>query len=687
MIKDIIAANETVKPNRNEMEILHTHFPQCFNADGEFDIDKFQELIKDSVGIAHEGYDLNFLGKSYAKLLASIDTTTIIIPDEEHNSKPENINSKNIYISGDNLDGLKHLLKSYSGKVKCIYIDPPYNTGSDGFVYNDNFNFTSEELQTKLSISEEQANKILDLTKRGSASHSAWLMFMASRLQLAKDLLTDDGVIFISIDDNEQANLKLLCDSIFGEENIVAQLVWEQGKKSMAAQIAINHEYCLVYCKEKDKNIIRIKSDESNGVNNTNWCIRKQGLEAIYDKYEELATLYSPNYPKIEEELAKFYRNLPDNNASKAHCHYKKVDERGIFFPDNISQGTGNGGRFDILHPTTNLPCSVPSGGWGFSEDKLPELLRENRIYFGIDHTTVPCLKRYLKETEYEVFASVFYKDGRGATKRLESLMGEKVFDHPKDEDVISTLIHIATQDGDNDKIVLDFFSGSATTGHAIMANNASDGNKVQYILIQLPENLDDSYMAASTDDKKKIKKVIDFLDSIERPHNLDEVGIERLKRAAAKIKDETGADIDYGFKHYTLAEPTEDTLSKLESFDSTVMFDDNTILNEFGAASVLETWKVRDGYGFGAKSEAITLDKYTAYYIDKHLYLVDSGFTENDMVALIDKYNNDGEFNPEQIVVFGYSFTFSTIEMLKSNLATLREGAKNLKVNIDIRY
>ena len=259
MIKDIVATNETVKPNRSEMEILHMYFPQCFNTDGHFDIDKFQELIKDSVGIAHEGYDLNYLGKSYAKLLASIDTTTVIIPDEEHNNKPENKDSKNIYISGDNLDGLKHLLKSYSGKVKCIYIDPPYNTGSDGFVYNDNFNFTSEELQTKLSISEEQANKILDLTTRGSASHSAWLMFMASRLQLAKDLLTDDGVIFISIDDNEQANLKLLCDSIFGEENIVAQLVWEQGKKSMAAHIAINHEYCLVYCKEKDKNIIRIK--------------------------------------------------------------------------------------------------------------------------------------------------------------------------------------------------------------------------------------------------------------------------------------------------------------------------------------------------------------------------------------------------------------------------------------------
>lgn len=231
------------------------------------------------------------------------------------------------------------------------------------------------------------------------------------------------------------------------------------------------------------------------------------------------------------------------------------------------------------------------------------------------------------------------------------------------------------------------FFSGSATTGHAIMERNATEEDSLQYILVQLPEDLDYNYASASSDDKKKIKKVLDFLDGIGKPHRLDEVGIERLKRAAVKIKDETGADIDYGFKHYTLVEPLESTLSKLQAFNANVMFDDNTILNEFGVATVLETWQVRDGYGFGAKSETITLDRYNAHYIGKHLYLVDSGFTENDMVALIDKYNSEGEFNPELIVLFGYSFTFSQIEMLKSNLATIKEGAKNLKVNIDIRH
>ena len=218
MIKDILQNNENVTPNSQTLEVLQAHFPQCFNNEGNFDLDKFKDLIKADVGITHEGYDLNFLGKNYAKLLSSIDTTTVIQPDLEHNAKPENANSQNLYISGDNLDGLKHLLKSYTGAVKCIYIDPPYNTGSDGFVYNDNFNFTPQELITKLSISEEQAQKIFDLTTKGRASHSAWLTFIYPRLLLARDLLTPDGVIFISIDDNELANLKLLCDTVFGEE-------------------------------------------------------------------------------------------------------------------------------------------------------------------------------------------------------------------------------------------------------------------------------------------------------------------------------------------------------------------------------------------------------------------------------------------------------------------------------------
>ena len=210
MIKDIMTANESIAPNSREMEILKEHFPACFHSDGSFDLVRFQEFLSDKVAVTNDGYEIRFLGKNYARLLASVDTTTVIVPDEEHNSKPENANSENVYISGDNLDGLKHLLKSYARKVKCIYIDPPYNTGSDGFVYNDSY----------------------DLTKRGSASHSAWLMFMYPRLLLARDLLTDDGVIIISIDENEHSNLRLICDDVFGEQNFSGEIIWKNSSKN-----------------------------------------------------------------------------------------------------------------------------------------------------------------------------------------------------------------------------------------------------------------------------------------------------------------------------------------------------------------------------------------------------------------------------------------------------------------------
>lgn len=650
MIKDIIAANETVKPNRNEMEILHAHFPQCFNADGEFDIDKFQELIKDSVGIAHEGYDLNFLGKSYAKLLASIDTTTVIIPDEEHNSKPENINSKNIYISGDNLDGLKHLLKSYSGKVKCIYIDPPYNTGSDGFVYNDNFNFTSEELQTKLSVSEEHAKKILDITKRGSASHSAWLMFMASRLQLAKDLLTEDGVIFISIDDNEQANLKLLCDSIFGEENLIGCFKWNRVKKapSLSDTIRIKYEYVLLY---GVKTIPNLFGKESYNEQGPLWHLPNAQQELVFPaqsiriKESYRAGDYGGTY-----KVVLLDDMVAENGLNRDAVRIKACSAWG---QDKINEYCAAGNTFEIKRS----PCTV-----------YTDLTKDGNFIPPSD---------IISDSECEV------KTNTDANEYLKEY--GIPFSYSKPVSLIKYLLNMVLHNVD-DAIIVDFFSGSATSADAIMQLNTI-GKHYKYILVQLPEDLDTQYERASSIDKPSIKATIDFLDNLNLPHTIDHIGQERIRRVATKIKTDTNIEIDYGFKHYTLVEPTDKTLSKLDSFDASAMFDDNTILSEFGTASVLETWKVRDGYGFGAESEVITLDQYTAHYIDKHLYLVDSGFTENDMVALIDKYNSDGGFNPEQIVIFGYSFTFSTIEMLKSNLTTLREGAKNLKVNIDIRY
>ena len=224
MIKDIVKKNEEIKPNTYLEEKLRKDFGNFFKANGKFDFDSFKEkLQQEEVEFHKEGYEMKFLGNSYARLQSSTETDTVITPDVEHNNLPENKDSENIYIVGDNLDALKHLLNSYSEQIKCIYIDPPYNTAKKDFVYPDDFKYTTKELMDKAGIEEDEANRILQLA--GSSTHSAWLTFMFPRLLIASELLAPEGVIFISIDDNEQANLKLLCDDIFGPDNFQGMFV------------------------------------------------------------------------------------------------------------------------------------------------------------------------------------------------------------------------------------------------------------------------------------------------------------------------------------------------------------------------------------------------------------------------------------------------------------------------------
>ena len=645
MIKNIIQSNEAVTPNAQTLKVLHTHFPQCFDKEGKFDIDKFKDLIKNDIDITHEGYDLNFLGKNYAKLLASIDTTTVVQPDLEHNVKPENANSQNLYISGDNLDGLKHLLKSYTGAVKCIYIDPPYNTGSDGFVYNDNFNFTSQELIDKLSISEEQAQKIFDLTTKGRASHSAWLTFMYPRLLLARDLLTPDGVIFISIDDNEQANLKLICDSVFGEESFVANIPWRKRTAKSDVPFGVSQDY---------ESII---------------CYAKQDFTAA-----------------LERGTRKYFEtdDLPDR-PWRIHdmTTQRNADER----PNS---------NFTIINPKNGEEYPVnPNAVWRVTSETIKDFEKENRIVFPGDYDFLNISKpvlRYFKEDDEKKAGEMFgftpvstnlpkevgmSQDG---TKDIGELFNSKVFNFPKPVSLLKYLIKAATN-FDKSAIIVDFFSGSASSAQAVLEVNAEDkeGGNRTFIAIQLPEVLDSKNASQKT--------AYEFLQSINRPTTLDFIGIERIKRAAAKIKSETKADIDYGFKHYTLVEPSEDTIDKLEEFKETEMFTNNDTLSLFGKETVLETWLVKDGYGFGAKVEDVKLADYTAYLCGKHLYFIEAGINENDMVALLDRYQQEPSFSPENIVVFGYSFNFSQTEMLRKNLFVLRDSHKNLKANFDIRY
>lgn len=683
MIKDIISANESVVPNGNEINILKKHFPSCFKSDGSFDMERFSEYLKDKVEISHEGYELKFLGKSYAKLLASLDTETVIVPDEEHNSRTENINSENVYISGDNLDGLKHLLKSYAGEVKCIYIDPPYNTGTDGFVYFDSFNFTVDYLVEKLSVDEDEAQRILDLTSRGSATHSAWLMFMYPRLQLARDLLSDQGVIFISIDDNEYSNLKLICDGVFGEDNFIASIIVQSNKRGQTyKQIAKTHEYLLVYVNNADVVLNELRKGE--GAFNKSDAIgefEERELRNRNPKYGRFnrPNLYYPIYAnpnKVDEcgycpvsliKDDKFtVEILPLNSEGEESC-WRWGTKKFVRFTDSSDSM-----KSDVVAKLKT------TGEFGCYEKYRKGTFKAKTIWYEDDFVGD------LTDEGDDIWEETGVITEQGS-KELGVYEMSDAFDFPKPTYLIQKLMQIG---GTEDSLFVDFFSGSATSTEAVWRLNVSDGGHRKIIAIQLPEDLDSKLALAGKTDKPKIKKIIDFLDENAYPHTLDYVGIERLKRAAIKIKvDHPDTDINLGFKHYILSNVNENTLDRMEKFDGSGFVTDATLYNSFGAQTILTTWLIHDGYGFNNALQMIDLAGYTAYWCENHLYLIEPDMTEEAIKTLIEKYNFEGNFNPQNIVAFGYSFNFLNLENLKTNVKILKDSEKNLKINLDIRY
>lgn len=622
MIQDIIKGNETVTPVTREMEGLREYFPQCFDNEGRFDIEKFRESIEPQVDVTREGRSYDFLGKSYARMLSSLDTTTVIRPDVEHNAKPENANSENIYISGDNLDALHHLVKSYAGQVKCIYIDPPYNTGTDGFVYNDKFKFTAEDLEKKLSISIDEAEKIIAMTSGHRASHAAWLTFMMPRLQLARDLMSKDGVIFISIDDNEQAYLKQLCDNIFGEDNFIANVVWKhtQQSKNDERHFSRQYNYLLVYARtiEKLHDFVFGRSDEDN----------------------------------------RNYFN-PDNDPKGL---WRSGDVRSPNYRATLC--------YDIIAPNGNV-IKAPNNGWRWSEESMKEKIASGEIKFKEDNTGI-IRKIYLCDQEGRTPENLWEGERFGTTRQATAVIkelfdGVQVFDTPKPKELIERALEIASE---KDSIVLDFFSGSATTAHAVMEMNVAENAQRKYILVQWQEKCKEGSAAQKAGYQ-----------------TIDQIGMERIKRAAKKIKEDNPLFAgDIGFKHYTLEEVPENTLDKLETFDPNVFITTDDMLNRFGRETVLTTWMMQDGYGLNAKTQDVKLDKYHATLCGNHLYMTDSGFTEDDMVALIDLYQKDPSFCPDCIVLFGYSFSHNAKDMLEKNKPTV-DLVKDIKLIIDVRY
>lgn len=645
-----MALNQSVSLNQKEMDILRENFPSCFRSDGSFDLIRFSEFLRDKIDVTKEGYELKFLGKNYARMLASLETETVIVPDNLHNGLPENINSKNVYISGDNLDGLKHLLKSYAGRIKCIYIDPPYNTGSDGFVYNDKFNFSNADLVSRLSIDDEQAQRILDLTKRGSASHSAWLMFIYPRLQLARDLLDKDGLIFISIDSNEEANLKIICDEIFGENNFLTNISRSTGTPTGGGfdGFANEKDYILVYAKNVSHAIIRglkmttvdeaiYNETDEKGNRYLTRTLRRTGGE---DRREDRPTMF---YPLIAPDGTEVYPYGPTGYESRWRCSLKKANK---FMEDGLLEWKQieKDGKM-IWHPYKKFYLN---------SSKKPGNIWKS-IYDDDD------------ENDMDLWDEI--EGNKKATRDVKELFdNKKVFETAKPIELIEKIISIGSEEGD---LVIDFFGGSSTTAHAIMRLNAECNCSRNYILIQLQEPV----KAKSEAEKAGFSTI-------------DEIGKERIMRAAKKIREENpGTTADLGFKHYTLHEVNQTTLDKMESFDNSGFITDTTVYDEFGASTVLTTWLVHDNYGFVNNCEMIDLAGYTAYWCGNHLYFINPGLTEEAIKTLVEKYNFEGNFNPQNIVLFGYSFNFVEMENLKTNVKILRDSEKNLKINLDIRY
>ena len=361
------------------------------------------------------------------------------------------------------------------------------------------------------------------------------------------------------------------------------------------------------------------------------------------------------------------------------------MDENGVYFASDISGPNPGQYVYEVIHPITGKPCKMPASGWRFEETEMKKRIDSNLIHFQEDETKIPNNKTYLKDTLNQSQTSIIFRDGRVASKKLTSLMGSNCFSNPKDPDIISKLLSAVGIS--NKDIVVDFFSGSGTTAESVLSLSLLD-KSVHYILVQIQEDLDISLKRATGKGKTIIKNAIHLCDTLGVSHTVDQIGMERIKRAAKKIKEANPLFAgDLGFKHFVLEEPKENVLLQMEKFDPITTISSLTV-DDFGLEAVLRTWLVADGYGFTEDAEEVTLGRYKAYWKDNHLYMInpDKDFDANSIAALMDKYNGE-PFSPQNIVIFGYSFSFTHCEELQKNLRTLKEGNKTLTVNIDVRY
>jgi adenine-specific DNA-methyltransferase len=467
MKKNII---EEQSINDNNYQKLKELFPHAVSVDedGKYIIDKEKlqmSLDPSKAEIKEDGYGLNWVGKKEAYHSAFSKNYKVLKPLKEDSKNWDE--TENILIKGDNLDALKILRHNYFESIKMIYIDPPYNTKNDGFVYNDNFTSSTEQTLEELGYDREYIDYIENI--QGAKTHSGWLSFMYPRLLLARDLLKDDGVIFISIDDNEVAQLRLLCDEVFGEENFVGEIIIQTATDNNKTQVNIEHEYMLTYAKNKTMQ--------------TNWLRKSEAAKKIEQQYLKLK---NKNFPidKIQEELRKWIKKNQEYLKQNKVLHYDNVDNKGVYHDGDIANTKFGGYKYNVVHPITQKICKIPEKGFRYPEATLKEMIENNDILFGKDETVLMKPKRRL-ETVTDSLRSIIYEDGRASSNVVDELVGRSVFQNPKSNTILSRLIDFITNQND---LILDFFAGSGTTAHAVMDLNAKDGGNRKYICVQWAE-------------------------------------------------------------------------------------------------------------------------------------------------------------------------------------------------------
>lgn len=527
---------------QTNLDKLRSVFPECVS-EGKLDIDKLLSLCGEYIDNDFEKYKFEWKGKADCLRLAQKRSTGTLRPCPEESVDWDT--TQNLYIEGDNLEVLKLLQTAYYRKVKMIYIDPPYNTGND-FVYADDF---ADPMARYKEVTQQTTKSNPETMGR---YHTNWLNMMYPRLRLAANLLRDDGVIFISIDDAELYNLKKLCDEVFGEENYVATLVYDKNRKNDAKYFSVGHEYMLVYFKS------------AATIYEMGIVLRatKEGIDEVKEEFQRLRTLYNDDWAKVNEGLKALYASWPTDDPRKSLARFTRVDEKGPYRDDgNISWPGGGGPKYDVLHPITGKPCKVPSRGWVYpNPNRMKEEIERGRVVFGKDESTTPKIRTNLFEQDTEVLRSVHFSYAQTATQEFNKLFdGVRIFENPKNPSDIKKLVEYITAKNDND-IILDFFSGSATTAHAVMQLNAEDGGNRCFILVQLPELCDEKSEAYKAGYK-----------------NICEIGKERIRRAGKKILEEHAqvtmeedkSPLDVGFRVFKL-----DT-SNLKTWNATPIEDE----------------------------------------------------------------------------------------------------------------